>query len=195
MPQKNTTKKRAFWQEGKLDVTFLSLVLILLSIGLVMLFSASYAYSYTYFGNSYRFILRQSIFALIGVGAMLFISKIDYHILKKFSWMIYAVTLAMLVIVLILPPMSDELNVKRWISIGSFNFQPSEFGKFAIVILFSAWLSVNGYKLKKIRYVFFLIGLLGAVCCLVVAEPHLSATILIFALGIILLIVGGLQKR
>lgn len=195
MPQKNTTKKRAFWQEGKLDVTFLSLVLILLSIGLVMLFSASYAYSYTYFGNSYRFILRQSIFALIGVGVMLFISKIDYHILKKFSWMIYAVTLAMLVIVLILPPMSEELNVKRWISIGSFNFQPSEFGKFAIVILFSAWLSVNGYKLKKIRYVFFLIGLLGAVCCLVVAEPHLSATILIFALGIILLIVGGLQKR
>ncbi len=195
MPQKKTQKKRAFWQEGKIDITFLSLVLILLSIGLVMLFSASYAYSYTYFGNSYRFIARQAIFAVIGVGVMLFVSKIDYHILKKFSWMIYAVTVAMLVIVLILPPMSDELNVKRWISIGSFNFQPSEFGKLAIVILFSAWLSVNGYKLKKIRYVAFLIALLGIICALVVAEPHLSATILIFALGIILLIVGGLQKR
>lgn len=195
MPQKKTKQKRTFWQEGKLDITFLSLVLILLSIGLVMLFSASYAYSYTYFGNSYRFIARQAIFAAIGVGIMLLVSKIDYHILKKFSWMIYAVTVAMLVIVLILPPMSDELNVKRWISIGSFNFQPSEFGKLAIVILFAAWLSVNGHKLKKFRYVLFLIALLGVVCALVVAEPHLSATILIFALGIILLIVGGLQKR
>ena len=195
MPQKKTKQKRTFWQEGKLDITFLSLVLILLSIGLVMLFSASYAYSYTYFGNSYRFIARQAIFAAIGVGIMLLVSKIDYHILKKFSWMIYAVTVAMLVIVLILPPMSDELNVKRWISIGSFNFQPSEFGKLAIVILFAAWLSVNGHKLKKLRYVLFLITLLGVVCALVVAEPHLSATILIFALGIILLIVGGLQKR
>lgn len=195
MPQKKTKQKRTFWQEGKLDITFLSLVLILLSIGLVMLFSASYAYSYTYFGNSYRFIARQAIFAAIGVGIMLLVSKIDYHILKKFSWMIYAVTVAMLVIVLILPPMSDELNVKRWISIGSFNFQPSEFGKLAIVILFAAWLSVNGHKLKKLRYVLFLIALLGVVCALVVAEPHLSATILIFALGIILLIVGGLQKR
>jgi len=195
LPQKKTKQKRTFWQEGKLDITFLSLVLILLSIGLVMLFSASYAYSYTYFGNSYRFIARQAIFAAIGVGIMLLVSKIDYHILKKFSWMIYAVTVAMLVIVLILPPMSDELNVKRWISIGSFNFQPSEFGKLAIVILFAAWLSVNGHKLKKLRYVLFLITLLGVVCALVVAEPHLSATILIFALGIILLIVGGLQKR
>ena len=195
MPQKKTKQKRTFWQEGKLDITFLSLVLILLSIGLVMLFSASYAYSYTYFGNSYRFIARQAIFAAIGVGIMLLVSKIDYHILKKFSWMIYAVTVAMLVIVLILPPMSDELNVKRWISIGSFNFQPSEFGKLAIVILFAAWLSVNSHKIKKLRYVLFLITLLGVVCALVVAEPHLSATILIFALGIILLIVGGLQKR
>ena len=80
MPQKKTKQKRTFWQEGKLDITFLSLVLILLSIGLVMLFSASYAYSYTYFGNSYRFIARQAIFAAIGVGIMLLVSKIDYHI-------------------------------------------------------------------------------------------------------------------
>ena len=85
MPQKSKQKKHILLQEGKLDITFLSLVLILLSIGLIMLFSASYAYSYTYFGNSYRFISRQAIFALIGIAAMLVISKIDYHILKKFS--------------------------------------------------------------------------------------------------------------
>lgn len=195
MPQKNKRNKSSFWQEGKLDVTFLSFVLILLSIGLVMLFSASYAYSYAYFGNSYRFISRQAIFAVIGVCAMLIISKIDYHILKKFSWLIYAITVGMLVVVLILPPMSDELNVKRWISIGSFNFQPSEFGKFAIVVIFSAWLAANGHKLKKIRYVGWMLLLLGIICALVVAEPHLSATILIFFIGIVLLIVGGLQKR
>lgn len=195
MQKKKTKKESSFWQEGKLDVTFLSFVLILLSIGLIMLFSASYAYSYTYFGNSYRFILRQAIFAAIGVALMLLISKIDYHIIKKFSWVIYLVTVGMLGAVLILPPMSDELNVKRWISFGGFSFQPSEFGKFAIVVIFAAWLSVNGEKLKKFRYVAWMILLLGVVCGLVVAEPHLSATILIFSLGIILLIVGGLQKR
>lgn len=195
MQKKKTKKDSSFWQEGKLDITFLSFVLILLSIGLVMLFSASYAYSYTYFGNSYRFIFRQSIFAVIGVALMLIISKIDYHIIKKLSWLIYIITVGMLGVVLILPPMSDELNVKRWISIGGFQFQPSEIGKFAIVVIFAAWLSVNGDKLKKFKYVAWMLLLLGIVCGLVVAEPHLSATILIFAIGIVLLIVGGLQKR
>lgn len=195
MPQKKLRKKPSFFQEGKLDITFLSLVLVLLSIGLVMLFSASYAYSYTYFGNSYKFISRQAIFAVIGIALMLIISKIDYHILKKFSWLIYIANIGLLVTVLILPPMSDELNVKRWISIGSLSFQPSEIAKFAIIVIFAAWLSANGEKIKKFKYVVWMVVLLGVVCALVVIEPHLSATVLIFMIGIVLLVVGGLQKR
>ena len=60
----------------RLDLTFLSFVLILLTTGLVMLFSASYAYSYEYYGNSYKFITRQAAFAAAGVALMLIISKI-----------------------------------------------------------------------------------------------------------------------
>ena len=69
----------------RFDFTMFLIVVILLAFGLVMLFSASYAYSYTYFGNSYRFILRQAIFAVIGVGAMLLVSRINYHILQYIS--------------------------------------------------------------------------------------------------------------
>ena len=195
MPKNKVRRKSAIWQEGKMDITFLSLVLILLSVGLVMLFSASYAYSYTYFGNSYRFISRQAGFAVFGVALMLLISKIDYNIIKKFSWIIYIVTVGMLVAVLVLPPMSDELGVKRWISIGGFSFQPSEIAKFAVVVIFAAWLSSNGDRIKKFRFVAWMVFLLGLVCALVVAEPHLSATILIFCIGCVLLFVGGIQKR
>lgn len=195
MPEKKQKATFSFWQKGKLDIAFLSFVLILLSIGLVMLFSASYAYSYTYYGNSYRFILRQAIFAVIGVAVMLFVSKINYQILKKFSWIIYAITIGMLVLVLVIPPMSTELAVHRWLYFGSFSFQPSEIAKFSIVVLFSAWLAANGEKIKQAKYVAWLLLLLGVVCFLVVKEPHLSATVLIFGLGIILLIVGGLQMR
>lgn len=195
MPEKKQKATFSFWQKGKLDIAFLSFVLILLSIGLVMLFSASYAYSYTYYGNSYRFILRQAIFAVIGVAVMLFVSKINYQILKKFSWIIYAITIGMLVLVLVIPPMSAELAVHRWLYFGSFSFQPSEIAKFSIVVLFSAWLAANGEKIKQAKYVAWLLLLLGVVCFLVVKEPHLSATVLIFGLGIILLIVGGLQMR
>ena len=51
-------KKMGIYQEGRLDIQFLSLVLILLSVGIVMLFSASYAYCYAQYGNSYHFIIR-----------------------------------------------------------------------------------------------------------------------------------------
>ena len=58
-------------QQGKMDITFFGLVAVLLTVGLVMLFSASYAYSFAYFGNSYRFISRQVIFAVIGFALMI----------------------------------------------------------------------------------------------------------------------------
>ena len=187
--------KFSFWQEGKLDIPFLSLVLILLSIGLIMLFSASYAFSDTNFGNSYRFITRQAGFAVFGVGAMLFVSKINYHIYKKLAWPLYICVIAVLAVLLVLPPMLEGTDVKRWLAIGSFSFQPSEFAKISIAILFSSWLSANPKKIKKLRYVFAMLVLLGIPCVLVVLEPHLSATLLIFAIGIILLIVGGIKKR
>lgn len=194
MPVKKKIKS-SFIQKGKLDIPFLALVLVLLSVGLVMLFSASYAFSDTNFGNSYHFISRQAIFAVIGVGIMLCVSLVDYHIYKKFAWLFYIVTVALLGILLILPPMLEGTEVKRWFAIGSFSFQPSEFAKISIAILFSSWLSSNPQKIKQLRYVFALIVLLGIPCVLVVLEPHLSATLLIFAIGIILLIVGGIKKR
>ena len=89
----------------RLDLTFLSFVLILLTTGLVMLFSASYAYSYEYYGNSYKFITRQAAFAAAGVALMLIISKIDYHFWRRFAWIVYVLAIGMLAVLLALPPM------------------------------------------------------------------------------------------
>ena len=93
-------KKNAL-KRGKIDITFFSLVLILLTIGLVMLFSASYAYSYEYYGNSYKFISRQALFAVAGVIVMLWVSRWDYHFFKRFAWVIY---LGVNAILLSVPP-------------------------------------------------------------------------------------------
>ena len=79
-------KKKSTGTVGKLDITFLSFVLILLTVGLVMLYSSSYAFSYNHYGNSYKFISRQAMFAAVGVVVMLIVSRIDYHIWRKFAW-------------------------------------------------------------------------------------------------------------
>lgn len=188
-------RKKNEYVSGKLDITFLSFVLILLTVGLVMLFSASYAYSYEYYGNSYKFITRQSMFAVLGVAAMLIISKIDYHFWRKFAWIVYGMSIAMLAVVKALPPMIKGMDVKRWIVIGPINFQPSEVAKFAVILLFSSLIAANYKQMKNIKFIALLVLLLVAPCGLVIIEPHLSATVLIFAIGVVLLIVGGLQKR
>lgn len=188
-------QKNRIWLTGKLDITFLSFVLVLLTIGLVMMFSASYAYSYEYYNNSYRFILKQAIFGVVGVGVMLFVSRIDYHILRKFAWLIYIVTMIMLLILIIAPPMAKGMDVKRWVIIGPINFQPSEIAKFSIILLFSSLIAANHNRMGDIKVVLFLMGLLAGMCVLVFLEPHISATVLIFAIGILIMVIGGLKIR
>lgn len=188
-------KRGGLIQKGKLDITFLSFVLILLTVGLVMLFSASYAYSYEHYGNSYKFIVKQSIFAVMGIVAMFVFSRIDYHVWRKLSWLIYIGTFCLLVFLLIMPPMVKGMSVKRWFAVGSFSFQPSEIAKFAIVILFSTLIAANQKLMNSWKFIVFLFCILGLTCVVVVLEPHLSATLLIAAIGVVLIYIGGLNRK
>ena len=179
---------------GKIDITFLSLVLILLTVGLVMLFSASYAYSLEYYGSSYKFISRQAMFGGAGVVIMLLISRVDYRFWRKFAWIAYGGAIVLLGILLVIPPMVEGMDVKRWFVVGPINFQPSELAKFAVILLFSSLIAANFKQVKKFSFIAFMMVLLAFPCGLIVAEPHLSATILVFCIGAVLLIVGGLPK-
>ncbi len=181
-----------FWIKGKMDITFFSLVTILLVIGLIMLFSASYSYALTYYGNSFRFILRQLFFAVIGVGAMFGLSKVNYKVYQKFALPIYVVAIILLIAVYGFPEIA---NVHRWITIGPIQFQPSEIGKLAIIILFAHLISNNAGSMGKFSFIMILLFLLGAVCALVLFETHVSATVLIFCMGIVMIFVGGLSKK
>ncbi len=200
MAEKKVNKKDGFWSKffinGKMDLTFLILLLIILTIGLVMLFSASYIFANTYYGNSYHFITKQAGFAVFGVFIMLFMSKVDYHQLRKFSIPFYLIMVAFLVVMLILPPMVQGTSVKRWFSLGPINFQPSELAKFAVILLLAHLISGNQKLMKTFKFGVLFLGLLVAiVCVLVVLEPHLSATILIFLIGAVMMVVGGIKLR
>ena len=123
-----------------MDATFLIIVLILLTFGLIMLFSASYAYALYQYGYSFHFIQRQAIFAVAGVVGMLFISCIDYHVLKKFVFWIFAGGIGLLILVFAFPPLK---GARRWINLGFMTFQPSEVMKFALILLFAYLIATN----------------------------------------------------
>ncbi len=181
-------------KRGKIDITFLVIVLILLTFGLVMLFSASYAYAFYNKGNSFYYIERQLFFAVMGVVAMLAISQVNHKILQKYSLLLFAGTLCLLVIVLF---MRDEDGFARWIYIGDIlSFQPSEIAKFAIIVLFAHFASTNADKMGTFKYgVLPFAVCLGTVVLLVIAERHLSGTIIIGALGISMMWFGGTKLK
>ena len=81
MPEKTVKKKKGFFSNvvnnGKMDLTFFLLLMVILTIGLVMLFSASYVFAYTNYNNSYFFIVKQAGFAVFGIVMMLVVSRID----------------------------------------------------------------------------------------------------------------------
>ncbi|HWP50370.1 MAG TPA: putative lipid II flippase FtsW [Clostridia bacterium] len=178
---------------GPMDTTFLVIVLVLVSLGLIMMFSASYANAFYLKNNSLFYISRQLPFALMGVTGMIMASHVDYRIFKPLSLPLYGITIILLVIALFMPPLN---NARRWIFIGPFNFQPSEIAKFAVVILFASLTCANFARMKTVRYgILPFVAALAPIAFLMLKEPHLSGTVLILSLGIVMMFIGGTDAR
>ena len=181
---------------GKIDTPFLLLTLTLLAVGLVMVASSSYVWSYyKNDGDSYFYIKRQLIFAVIGIFALLFTTLFDYHNLRKWAFPILVVAVILLILVYI-PGIGVEVNgARRWLNFGV-QFQPSEIGKFAIIVSFASYISANYKHMDKFKVgVLPMYGVLALVVGLVAFETHLSGAILILAIGIIMMFVGGVAYR
>lgn len=181
---------------GGVDFPFLALTLVLLMFGLVMMFSASYAYAYYHENHdSFYFIRKQAIWAAAGLVMMFLVTRVDYHWLHRFVWPVLGVTYILLVAVLFLPAHNSN-NIHRWIYIGSFNFQPSEIAKFAVILVFAHLIAKYYGKMKGFRYgVLPFLLILGGIAALMVKEPHFSGTILILIIGFALMLVGGTRLR
>ena len=178
---------------GQMDMVFFLITMLLLVIGLIMLFSASYANAYYLLGNSFHYISRQLLFAVPGVIAMLVISRIDYHIFHRLAYPLMAASLVMLVIVFFMPALN---NAHRWIFIGDLiNFQPSEIAKFSLVVLYAHWMSINPGSVRRIEGLIPYGCVLGVIILLLIAEPHLSAMVIVVGMALIMLILGGLNLR
>ena len=138
-------------KRGKIDATFLVLVLVLLTVGLVMLFSASHAFAFYNEGNSFYYIERQLFFAVVGVVAMIFASQINHKFIQKWAILLYIFAVFLLAFADLF--MRDQYGFARWIYIGSFSFQPSEIAKFAIIVLFAHLAATNAAKMQSFRNV------------------------------------------
>ena len=192
--KKIRNKVNLFSVRAGLDIPFLFIILVLVSIGLVMLFSSSYAYAYhNYDGDSFYFIKRQAIFAVLGIAGMIAISYFDYHHFHKFTIPILIISWILLGVVLVLPAVS---GVHRWVNLGIVSFQPSEIAKFALILWFAHFISVNFRKMNTFKVgVLPHLFILGVTVGLVFIEPHVSASIILILIAAIMMFVGGVDKK
>ena len=189
-PSKWKSFKDTYFLTGSIDIPFLGLTIALLTIGLIMLFSASYPYAYYYKDSSYYYFIRQILFAVAGLVAMLLMSKINYKILKAIYKPVFVVTIALLVIVLF--HHTNVQNFKRWIPLGRVTIQPSDLAKFTIILTLAVYISKYYKKMKTMKYgILIPIGIIAIFCGLIYLEHHLSCTILMFFIGACLMFAGG----
>lgn len=195
LPQPEKKREKILLDErGLLDVPFLALTVLLVIIGVVMMFSASYARAYAEKNNATYFFARQAIFAIFGVGMMLFVSRVNYQIWRGASFIVLAVSIVFLMLVPIIG--TEEGGAKRWIWIGFTSFQPSELTKLAIVMSFASLMSTYREKMQTFRYgVAPFAAILLIVCALLALERHFSGILIILAIGASMMFLGGVQLR
>ncbi len=189
--RRGRVRSRIFERGMGLDLPFLLLVLVLLVIGMIMMFSASYptAYYSPKINDSYYYIRRQLIYAVIGVAAMLLISFFNYNKLHKLAPIMLGISYVALVAVLVVPS-----KIHRWFEIGPINIQASEITKFAIILFFAHWGSLYYDKMQYAKYSVvpgFLI--FASTAALLILEPHYSGIVIIGLLTVVMLYVSGMR--
>lgn len=181
---------------------------ILLLIGCINVFSASYVMAQDMFGNGWYYLLRYFIFAGLGLLCMTIVRRVGYKVWlrKHFTWGFFLLVFCMLVLVDVLD--ISTKGASRWLYIGPFSVQPSEFAKLTIIMLAAKYL--GGMLRRGERISFFARGehrmVLAATAiyaALVYKQPDLGTAAIICGLmfgvymiaGIpgwqVLLIVGG----
>lgn len=168
----------------KTDTVLLIVIFVLLMFGLVMIASAGIIYSQTRFGDQYYFLKRQLLFGVLpGMFIFYIFQKIDYHFWKKWSVLIFCISLLFLVFVFI-PGIGVKLyGSNRWIDLGPVSFQPSEMAKLAIILYLASWFASKGAKIKD----FFeglvpFLAIISLIGFLIIKQPNMGT------FGVIILI-------
>lgn len=171
----------------KIDIVLLAIVIMLTLFGLVMIYEASSFIAFKDFGDKYRYIKDQTLWAILGFVGLTFFSYFDYKKLYNFSLLLLIGAIIMLIMVFI-PGMGVLLlGARRWINLRFFLLQPAEFVKLALTIYLAAWFTTK----EKGRLLAFSM-LMGIVLFLIMAEPDMgTAGIILFEAIFIYFLSGG----
>lgn len=169
----------------------------LVVLGLIMILSASSVSSFATYGSSFLFFRKQLLWAVIGLVGFAFFARFDYRRLKGFGYLAYAGVVMLLIAVLIPGIGRVAGGSARWIGVGSFAIQPSEFAKLALVLFAADVFSRKEERsLREFSHTALpMLPALGVLTALVIAQPDLGTTVLLGFIGIGMLFIAGAPLR
>lgn len=167
----------------------------LVAFGCLMVYSASYYTAGVRYGNEYFFLFKQLLGVALGIFAMIFFTFFDYHILKKFRYIILAVCVVLLILVFVPGFGVQSYGANRWVNFFGISIQPSEVTKFALILFLASYLSENHDKIKTFKGLLPALIVAGVLCLLVIIEPSMSVTMCLALLTFFMLIIGGINKK
>ncbi len=178
-----------------INILLLTVVLLLCIIGFVFIYSASKYSAEVLYGNSKHFVIKQIIGFGIGIVAMVLVARLNYHRLSKFYIWIAVASIVLLLLVFI-PGVSISANgSRRWIGYGSLSIQSSEVAKFGFVIFAATYMSRNYKTMHTFKTMLPVIAVGGLICLLILLEPNLSVTLCVGMVMLIMLYLGGINKK
>lgn len=175
------------------DFLLFLIIMILVAIGICLVFSSTYIMGYKWYGDSYYFLKKQIIFALIGMVAFFFALFIDYHFYKKIILPLL-ITSILLLVAIFIPGIGHSVGgAKRWIQLSFISPQPSEIAKFAIVLYIADSLTrKHSTEVKTfIKGILPSLIIVGIISLLILKEPDFSTTIIVLGITFFMLFIGG----
>ena len=176
--KKPKTKKKTDYY----DYSLLAVIILLTCFGLVMLYSTSSYMAELNYGDDMYYFKKQAAISFGCIIIALGISQIDYHILTKFTGVLYG--MAAVLMILVKTPLGRTANgARRWLNLGPLSFQPSEVAKIAVIVCLSYMIVNMGRNIKTLKAFMILAGSGSALAFLAYAcTDNLSTAIIIFCI-------------
>ena len=164
------------------DYSLLAVIILLTCFGLVMLYSTSSYMAELNYGDDMYYFKKQAAISFGCIIIALGISQIDYHILTKFTGVLYG--MAAILMILVKTPLGRTANgARRWLNLGPLSFQPSEVAKIAVIVCLSYMIVNMGRNIKTLKAFMILAGSGSALAFLAYAcTDNLSTAIIIFCI-------------
>ncbi|GGH37775.1 stage V sporulation protein E [Paenibacillus segetis] len=179
---------------GRPDFLLLFLTILLVGNGLIMIFSASSHMALIEHDNPWYYVMKQGVFALIGLFVMFTFMGIPFTWWKKAAPKLLLFSLLALILVLI-----GGVNIngaRRWLVLGGFNFQPAEFTKLSIIVYLSAIISKKGERIREFRRGLLpILVMIVIILLLVIKQPDFGTMLILFFIAVAILLIGGIDLR